>query len=167
MVKWNYKVYFVQNISLVQKPTRMAQWWACLTHGLVGLSSIPGCGKVIFGIFLLLTSEACEKSSQWLWKESCVSTGVRMPGNTCASLTTMWPSTLYQIDKILDWPKLQVFADDNLNVAKMMISFYDRVENMMGKAGNTGYQHFLLFPQVDSKGFFHRVVKSRDCVVKN
>ena len=24
-----------------------------------------------------LTSEACEKSSQWLWKESCVITGVR------------------------------------------------------------------------------------------
>ena len=31
----------------------------------------------------------CEKSSRWLWKESCVSSGVRKPGNTCASLTTM------------------------------------------------------------------------------
>ena len=36
------------------------------------------------GAFSPLTSvEAGEKSSQWLWKESCVSTGVRKPGNTC------------------------------------------------------------------------------------
>ena len=27
--------------------------------------------------------KACEKSSQWLWKESSVGTGVRQPGNTC------------------------------------------------------------------------------------
>ena len=34
-------------------------------------------------MFLPLTSEACEKSSQ------CVSTGVRQPENTCGFLTTM------------------------------------------------------------------------------
>ena len=33
--------------------------------------------------------EVCEKSSRWLWKESCGSTGVRKPGNTCASPTAM------------------------------------------------------------------------------
>ena len=34
--------------------------------------------------------QACEKSSWWLWKEKfCVSTGVRKPGNTYASLTAM------------------------------------------------------------------------------
>ena len=33
-------------------------------------------GNYTFGIFSLLTSaEACEKSSWWLWKEICVSTG--------------------------------------------------------------------------------------------
>ena len=37
------------------------------------------------GVFSPLTSEACEKSSLWLWIESRVSTGVRKPGNTCAS----------------------------------------------------------------------------------
>ena len=42
------------------------------------------------GVFSPLTSaEVCEKSSWWLWKESCVSTGVRKPGNTCASPTAM------------------------------------------------------------------------------
>ena len=30
-------------------------------------------------------------------------------------------------DKILDWPKLKALADNNLNVAKLMISLYDRV----------------------------------------
>ena len=42
------------------------------------------------GVFSPLTSaEACEKGSRWLWKESCVSTGVRKPGNTYASPTAM------------------------------------------------------------------------------
>ena len=42
------------------------------------------------GVFSPLTSaEACEKSSRWLWKESCVSTGLRKPGNTFASPTAM------------------------------------------------------------------------------
>ena len=47
-----------------------------------------------------------------------------------------------------------------------MISLFDRVENTVGKGENAGYQHFLLFPQVFSKAFFFRVIKSRDCVVK-
>ena len=37
----------------------------------------------------LTSTEACEKSSRWLWKEIRVGTGVRKPGNTCASPTTM------------------------------------------------------------------------------
>ena len=41
------------------------------------------------GFSLLMSAEACEKSSRWLWKESCVSTGVRKPGNTCVSPTAM------------------------------------------------------------------------------
>ena len=32
------------------------------------------------GVFSPLTfAEACKKSSRWLWKESCVSTGMRKP----------------------------------------------------------------------------------------
>ena len=29
----------------------------------------------------------------------------------------------------------------------MIISVFDRVENLVGKGENAGYQHFLLFPQ--------------------
>ena len=48
------------------------------------------------GIFLPLTSaEACEKDSRWLWKESCVSTGVRKTGNTCASQTALAVKVAY------------------------------------------------------------------------
>ena len=36
-------------------------------------------------------------------------------------------------DKILDWTKLKTFADDKINVAEMMISLSDRVENIVGK----------------------------------
>ena len=41
------------------------------------------------------------------------------------------------------------------------------VGNIVGKEENASYQHFLLFPQLFSKGFFCRVVKSCDCVVKS
>ena len=45
----------------------------------------------------------------------------------------------------------------------MVISVFDRVENIMGKGENAGYQHFLLFPIMFSKGFFFKGVKSGLC----
>ena len=36
-------------------------------------------------------------------------------------------------NKILDWSKLKAFADDKLNVTKIIISVFDRVENIVGK----------------------------------
>ena len=63
-------------------------------------------------------------------------------------------------NKILDWSKFKAFADDKLNFARIMISVSDRVENIVGKGENAGYQHFLLFPQRFLKGFFQK-----DCVV--
>ena len=43
----------------------------------------------------------------------------------------------------------------------------ERIENIMRKGENAGYQYFLLFHTMFSKGFFLRVVKSRDsCKVK-
>ena len=50
-------------------------------------------------------------------------------------------------DKILDVTKLKAFADDNINVAQMMIFVFDRVENIVGKGEDAGCKHFLLFPQ--------------------
>ena len=42
---------------------------------------------------------------------------------------------------------IEAFADDKLNVDKMTISVFDRIENTVGKREIVGYQHFLLFPQ--------------------
>ena len=42
--------------------------------------------------------------------------------------------------------KLEAFADDKLNDAKMMISVCEWVENIVRKKKNAGYEHFLLFP---------------------
>ena len=63
---------------------------------------------------------------------------------------------------VLDWHKFKAFADDKLNVAKIMNSVFDRIENIVGKGENAGYQHFLLFPQCFEKDFFLRVVKCWD-----
>ena len=41
------------------------------------------------GIFSPFTFETCENSGRWLWKEGCVSNGVRKSGNTCASPTAV------------------------------------------------------------------------------
>ena len=42
-------------------------------------------------------------------------------------------------DNILDMTKLKAFADEKLNVAKMMISLLNRVENTVVKGENVGY----------------------------
>ena len=61
----------------------------------------------------------------------------------------------------LDWSKLKALADDNLKikVAKIMISLLDRVENIVEKGENAGYQHFLLFPQYFQKACFPGLLK--------
>ena len=47
----------------------------------------------------------------------------------------------------------------------MMISVFDKIENIVGKEENSGYEHLLLFHNV-SKGLFLRFDESLDCVVR-
>ena len=68
-------------------------------------------------------------------------------------------------DKILGLPKLKAFADDKSNVTQNIKAVLHRIENIVGKEENAGYQHFLLFPQCFQKGFFIQCVKSHHCVV--
>ena len=51
----------------------------------------------------------------------------------------------------LDWTKMKAFADDNINVIKNLKLLRGRVENILGKGENAGYQHFLLFPKCFQK----------------
>ena len=50
-------------------------------------------------------------------------------------------------DKILDWSKFKVFANDKINVTEKSKSVFRRADNIVGKGENAGYQYFLLFPQ--------------------
>ena len=69
-------------------------------------------------------------------------------------------------NKILDWSKLKALADDKINVVQKLKFVEGRVENIVGKGENAGYQHFLLSPQCFQESFKLGVVKSRDCMVK-
>ena len=57
-------------------------------------------------------------------------------------------------DKILDQNKLKAFADDKLNVTKMIISVFDRVENIMGKGDIACTISFSFSPQCFQKASF-------------
>ena len=67
-------------------------------------------------------------------------------------------------NKFLEWSKLKAFADDKIKVAEKLKFVLDKVENIVGRGENTGYKHFLLFPQCFREYYFG-VVKSRDYVV--
>ena len=60
----------------------------------------------------------------------------------------------FPYNKILDHTKLKAFADDKLKVTKMIISVFDREENIVGKGEIACYEQFLLFPQGFQKGSF-------------
>ena len=65
-------------------------------------------------------------------------------------------------DSFLDWTKFKAFSDKKkLNVAKIMISVFNGVENIAGKGENDGYQHFFPFPQCCPKASFLGLLKIR------
>ena len=61
--------------------------------------------------------------------------------------------TPFPHDKILDQTSLKAFADDKLNVTKMMISVFDRVENIVGKGEIACTSNFSF-----SHNFFKRLL---------
>ena len=64
-----------------------------------------------------------------------------------------------QCNKIFDCSKLKAFADNKIKVFKIMIFVFDRVENIVGKGENPGYQHLLLFQQCFQKASFSGSLK--------
>ena len=53
--------------------------------------------------------------------------------------------------EIMEWSKLKAFAEIKINVTEKLIFVFEKLENIMGKGENAGYQHFLLFPQCFQK----------------
>ena len=62
-------------------------------------------------------------------------------------------------DNILDWSKFKPFAYDKINVTEKLKFFLERIENIVGKGENTGYHHFLLFPQSFRKDSYKGLLK--------
>ena len=62
-------------------------------------------------------------------------------------------------DKILDWSSLKAFAVYKILMNKKLKFDMGRVENIVGKGENAGYQHFLLFPQCFQKATFAGLLK--------
>ena len=62
-------------------------------------------------------------------------------------------------DKILDWFKLKAFAHNKINVTEKLKFVMRRVENIVEKGENAGFQHFLLFPQCFQIAFHKRSSK--------
>ena len=48
---------------------------------------------------------------------------------------------------------MKAFANHKLNVTRNIRVVFHRIENIVGKEENAGYQHFLLFPQCFQKAF--------------
>ena len=50
----------------------------------------------------------------------------------------------YRGCKVLDWSKFKAFADDKIKLPMRMIFVFDRLENIVRKEENAGYQHSYL-----------------------
>ena len=53
--------------------------------------------------------------------------------------------------RILDCSKLNAIADDKINITQKLKFASDRIENILGKGENAGYQYFLFFPNCFQK----------------
>ena len=81
---------------------------------------------------------------------------VKYQGRLFQNMAVAWAlsSNFLPNDKILGLSKLKALTDNKFNIVKMMISVFDRVENIVEKGENAGYQQFLLFPQCFPKPSF-------------
>ena len=70
-------------------------------------------------------------------------------------------------DKILALTKLQAFADDKFNVAKIVNYVFETVENIVGKRRKFRLPAFFPFPTMFWNVLCDRVVKNHHCVEKS
>ena len=64
-------------------------------------------------------------------------------------------------NKILDWSKFKAFADDKINMTEKFKFVLGRIENIVEKGENAGYQYFFLFPQCFQKASYTGSLKVR------
>ena len=78
----------------------------------------------------------------------------------------VWGKWFHSLPDDTFFSKLKAFADDKLNNTQNIKFVFKRIENIVVKGENAGYQHFLLFPTMFSKCFSPGASKSRHCVIK-
>ena len=61
-------------------------------------------------------------------------------------IISMWLDGMDYRLTIVDWSNLKASADDKINVTQKLKFLLGKINNIMGKGENAGYQHFLLFP---------------------
>ena len=54
---------------------------------------------------------------------------------------------------------MEAFANDKFDVAEIMVSVFDRIENIEAKGKKSGYQYFLIFPQCFQKASYTGLLK--------
>ena len=64
-------------------------------------------------------------------------------------------------DKVSGWSKLKAFADNKIIVTEKLKIVLGKVENIVRKGENAGYQHFLLIAQCFKKDSFSRSLNVR------
>ena len=92
------------------------------------------------------------KLLQWckLFDRTAFSPFILFSTASCFQVVKTWDCVAQGYIIWVNWfpnDKLKAFADNKFNVATMMISLFDLVENTVGKGENAGCQHFLLFLQ--------------------
>ena len=87
------------------------------------------------------------------------------PGTSKGVIVWEWVNSLPN-DKTLDVAKLKALADDELHVARMVNSRFDKSGKHCGKRTKFWLPAFSPFNKVFSCAFL-TVIKSRDCVVKS
>ena len=100
---------------------------------------LEGCKDMLFKVHHFCTPKRFSRSLFCKKRKQC-------PGKGRLNLFTR--------GTILDQTKLKVFADDKLNVTKVTISVFDRVENIVGKGEITCISSFFFSPQCFQKASF-------------
>ena len=89
----------------------------------------------------------------WIYSNSITCIQRPLKGSNVSVLLQQVVFNPFPRDRILDQTKLKAFADDKLNVTKMIISVCDKLENIVGKGEIACISNF-------SFSFSHYVFKS-------
>ena len=77
----------------------------------------------------------------------------------CLFISTYYFFNSLPNDKILDLSEFKAFANDKIILTQKLKFVSGRVENIVGKRENSGYQRFLLFPECFQKLSFREMLK--------